>query len=95
MLKENDPMIEEWRRINLGGRKYVKGVHDSLNVYDDISYGKCKKCKWEGYVYPVYDGGPFGGLEVCPKCNWTVMGKLHVGKDWVYLELEDEEEDEE
>ncbi|MFA5868009.1 MAG: hypothetical protein WC891_08685 [Actinomycetota bacterium] len=75
-----------------GASKYIPGVHDACNVYDEVMYGQCLRCGWEGYNYPVYDGGVFGGLEVCPKCNWTPAGRLHTGADWIYLELEDEEE---
>lgn len=55
---------------------------------------KCHQCGWTGNYPPQWDGGPFGGLHVCPKCNWTQIGMLHVGAGWIVIneiECTDEE----
>jgi hypothetical protein len=51
---------------------------------------RCRKCGWKGNYPPHWDGGPFGGLHVCPKCNWTFMGMLHVWEPWEVLEYPDD-----
>jgi hypothetical protein len=51
----------------------------------DMTEYYCDKCNYRGTGPPVWDAEVFGGLEVCPKCNWTRMGMLHVGLPWEVL----------